>query len=48
MASERQYGLTPPISSLLPNEAEKQSNEALFQELKSQGTFESPVESQKR
>jgi poly(A) polymerase len=46
--AERQLGVTPPISVALPNEAEKQSNEALRRELREQGTFESPMETQTR
>lgn len=48
MESERTYGLTPPISTALPTEPEKQSNEALLQELHDQGTFESAAETEKR
>ncbi|KAK3379736.1 Poly(A) polymerase [Lasiosphaeria ovina] len=46
--SERVFGVTPPISTALPTEAEKRSNEALFRELKSQGTFETPAGVEKR
>ena len=48
MASEKQYGTTPPISVTLPTEGEKQSTESLFRELKAQGTFEHATETQKR
>jgi poly(A) polymerase len=48
MASERMWGVTPPISDSFPTEAEKQYNEALHQELRRQGTFESAAETQKR
>ncbi|KAK0711353.1 Poly(A) polymerase [Lasiosphaeris hirsuta] len=46
--SERVFGVTPPISSALPTDEEKRANNALFRELRAQGTFESPVETQKR
>ncbi|KAH6624743.1 Poly(A) polymerase central domain-containing protein [Chaetomium sp. MPI-SDFR-AT-0129] len=46
--SERIYGVTPPISTALPTEQEKRLNNALHQELRAQGTFESPAETEKR
>ncbi len=46
--SEKVYGLTPPISTTLPTEDQIRANEALLQELKAQGTFESATETQKR
>jgi poly(A) polymerase len=46
--SEIIYGVTPPISTTLPTEAEKRLNNALHQELRAQGTFESPQETEKR
>jgi hypothetical protein len=48
MESERMWGVTPPISVSFPTESEKKLNEALFQELRRQGTFESAAETQKR
>jgi poly(A) polymerase len=48
MDSERMWGVTPPISVSFPTESEKKLNEALFQELRRQGTFESAAETQKR
>ncbi|KAL0930750.1 poly polymerase [Colletotrichum truncatum] len=49
MASEeRAYGVTPPISTALPTEAENQAKEALIEELRKQNTFESPAETAKR
>ncbi|KAK0623074.1 Poly(A) polymerase central domain-containing protein [Immersiella caudata] len=45
---ERTFGITPPISTALPTEAEKRANEALAKELRAQGTFEPPSETQKR
>jgi poly(A) polymerase len=48
MAGEKSYGQTPPLSMALPSEADKRSNEALIQELRNQGTFEAPPETQKR
>lgn len=46
--SERIYGVTPPISTALPTEEEKRLNNELHQELRAQGTFESPAETEKR
>ncbi|EAQ91101.1 hypothetical protein CHGG_03036 [Chaetomium globosum CBS 148.51] len=46
--SEIIYGVTPPISTTLPTEPEKRLNHALHQELRAQGTFESPQETEKR
>ncbi|KAL2271541.1 hypothetical protein VTJ83DRAFT_912 [Remersonia thermophila] len=46
--AERIYGITPPISTALPTEQEKQLNQALHQELRAQGTFESAAETEKR
>jgi poly(A) polymerase len=46
--SERIYGVTPPISTALPTEQEKRQNNALHQELRAQGTFESAAETEKR
>ena len=48
MSTERTYGVTPPISTALPSEDEKRANEALAKELRAQGTFEPPSETQKR
>jgi poly(A) polymerase len=48
MAGEKTFGQTPPLSLALPSEAEKRSNDALVQELRDQGTFETPPETQKR
>ncbi|KAI9167322.1 Poly(A) polymerase pla1 [Paramyrothecium foliicola] len=48
MTSEQVYGVTPPISLLLPTEAEKRASDALIEELKRQKTFESPSDTQKR
>lgn len=49
MASEeRAYGVTPPISTALPTEAENQTTQALIEELRKQNTFESPAETAKR
>lgn len=46
--AERVYGVTPPISTNLPTEAEKRSNDLLAKELRAQGTFESAAETTKR
>ncbi|ETS76059.1 hypothetical protein PFICI_13003 [Pestalotiopsis fici W106-1] len=49
MASlERTLGVTPPITTTLPTPDEVKSTEALLEELKRQGTFESPDETTKR
>jgi len=47
-SSEKQCGVTPPISSELPTEAEKRSSEKLLEELRRQGTFEPASETQRR
>ncbi|KAI9750173.1 MAG: hypothetical protein M4579_006585 [Chaenotheca gracillima] len=44
----RQWGVTPPISSALPTEAEIVANNALVEELKRQNNFETPEETQRR
>ena len=46
--SDRVYGVTPPISTALPTEPEKRLNQALHLELRAQGTFETPAETEKR
>ncbi|KAI5808495.1 Poly(A) polymerase central domain-containing protein [Peziza echinospora] len=50
MTSEtpRQWGVTPPISTVGPTEAENSVNQALVEELKRQHSFETPEESQRR
>ncbi|GKT87989.1 poly(A) polymerase Pla1 [Colletotrichum tofieldiae] len=49
MASEeRPLGVTPPISSALPTEAENHAMQTLVDELRRQNTFESPADTQKR
>ncbi|KAK3985938.1 Poly(A) polymerase pla1 [Cladorrhinum sp. PSN332] len=45
---ERMYGVTPPISTNLPTEQEKRLHHALHEELRAQGTFESPAETEQR
>lgn len=45
---QQALGVTPPISTALPNEVELLANEALLEELKRQNTFESPAETAKR
>ncbi|KAI0178231.1 Poly(A) polymerase central domain-containing protein [Pestalotiopsis sp. NC0098] len=47
-SSERLFGVTPPIKTDLPTPAETKSTEALLEELKRQGTFESSEETGKR
>jgi poly(A) polymerase len=44
----RQWGITPPISPALPTERELSSNNALMEELKKRGNFESKADSDKR
>ncbi|KAJ6439994.1 Poly(A) polymerase [Purpureocillium lavendulum] len=48
MASDRVYGVTPPLSQALPTEAEKRASDALIEELRRQKTFESPSDTEKR
>ncbi|KAJ9154801.1 Poly(A) polymerase pla1 [Pleurostoma richardsiae] len=48
MDSERQLGPTPPISTSLPTEAEKQATDSMVRELRAQGTFEHASDTQKR
>lgn len=48
MASEQNYGVTPPISVTLPTEAENRASDALLEELRRQKTFESPSDTDKR
>ncbi|EGO58219.1 Poly(A) polymerase [Neurospora tetrasperma FGSC 2508] len=45
---EHTLGVTPPISTALPTDAEKRQTEALLKELRAQGTFESQAETDKR
>lgn len=44
----QQLGVTPPISVSLPTEEENKANTALLEELRAQGTFESPADTEKR
>lgn len=46
--TERTYGVTPPIATNLPTEPEKRLNVLLHEELRAQGTFESPSETEER
>lgn len=48
MSSERSWGITPPVSTALPTPAETQASNALLEELKQQGTFESAEETNTR
>ncbi|KAK8111557.1 uncharacterized protein PG998_008014 [Apiospora kogelbergensis] len=48
MTSERSWGLTPPVSTVLPTPQETQASNALLEELKRQGTFESAEETNTR
>ncbi|PKS12911.1 hypothetical protein jhhlp_000251 [Lomentospora prolificans] len=47
-AADRQLGVTPPISMLLPTKPEIDSNNAMVEELRKQGIFESKEETDKR
>jgi poly(A) polymerase len=44
----RQWGVTPPISTVLPTSVELSANDDLIAELKAQNNFESPAETEKR
>lgn len=44
----RQWGVTPPIITALPTDAEIATNDALIAELKQQNNFESSEETEKR
>ncbi|EHA50953.1 hypothetical protein MCOR02_008098 [Pyricularia oryzae] len=48
METERQLGVTPPVSVHLPTEEEKQATDSLLAELRAQNSFEGPVETEKR
>lgn len=48
MSSEKQYGVTPPLSTEMPTEEQRRATDALLEELRDQGTFESTAETQKR
>ncbi|CAI4219487.1 unnamed protein product [Parascedosporium putredinis] len=47
-SGDRQLGVTPPISSSLPTKPEIDSNNAMVEELRKQGIFESKEETDKR
>lgn len=46
--NERTFGITPPLSTALPTAADTRSTNALLEELKRQGTFETAEETAKR
>jgi len=50
MASDgaKPLGVTAPLSTALPTEAENQASNALIEELKRQGNYESTAETNKR
>lgn len=48
MNFEKQYGVTPPLSTEMPTEEQRRATDALLEELRAQGTFESAAETQKR
>jgi len=47
-SADRQLGVTPPISMALPTPAEIEANNAMVEELRKQGIFESKEETDKR
>ncbi|CAK7245624.1 MAG: polynucleotide adenylyltransferase [Sporothrix thermara] len=48
MSFEKQYGVTPPLSTEMPTEEQRRATDALLEELRQQGTFESTADTQKR
>ncbi|KAJ6031791.1 Poly(A) polymerase [Penicillium herquei] len=46
--STRQWGVTPPISTVLPTQDELVANDDLIAELKAQNNFEPPAETERR
>jgi poly(A) polymerase len=48
MATQKQWGVTPPISSVGATPAERQLNDQLVEELKAQGSFEPEADTKKR
>lgn len=44
----RQWGVTPPISTVLPTPDELVANDDLIAELKAQNNFEAPSETERR
>jgi len=44
----RQWGVTPPISTVLPTQDELSANDDLIAELKAQNNFELPSETERR
>lgn len=44
----RQWGVTPPISTVLPTKDEISANDDLIAELKAQNNFEQPTETEQR
>ncbi len=47
-ANQQQWGITPPVSTDLPNEHELKLQQELMDELKKQNNFESPEGTEKR
>ncbi len=45
---DKPLGVTPPLSTALPTEAENQASNALIEELKRQNNYESAADTQKR
>ncbi|OAA65929.1 pap-like poly(A) polymerase [Niveomyces insectorum RCEF 264] len=48
MNFDKQYGVTPPLSTEMPTAEQRRATDALLEELRQQGTFESTAETQKR
>lgn len=46
--SQRQWGVTPPISAGLPTDTERAANDVLIDELKRQNNFEGSDETERR
>lgn len=47
-AAPRQLGITPPLSTALPTDAEKQATDALIEEMTKENLFESRADTEKR
>ena len=45
---EKQYGITMPLSTNMPTDAENRSSNALIEELKKENNYESVADTQKR
>lgn len=47
-AAPKQLGITPPLSTALPTDAEKRATDALIEELTKENNFESRADTDKR